>query len=236
MEGGSLSTDDFKSWAQNDVVPFLSVMTRIPDRENDALLRDYGGTGFPYLIYLDGDGNKIGKPTGRDMDAFKAGASAANDLLSLRKKVAKGVPGLECRLLLLELQMGAANFEDAKGRREALKKPRKGAKEWKVQVGEIDALLLDLEIDTLIRTTRRDKEAWPDTEILLYEMANEGKFPSKFNRSFWSAVLNVSKKRKDSAMFQKGYDAYLEAYGKNPRAKKMLDGMKADLDALKEDG
>ena len=210
-------------------------MSRIPDRKNDALLRDYGGTGFPYLIYMDADGNKIGKPTSRDMDAFKAGASAANDLLNLRNKVAKGVPGLEAALLLAELQMDAVKFEDATDRRKALKKPRKGAKKWADQIQEIDALLLDLEINTLISSTRRDKEAWPKTEALLYEMASEGKFPSKFNRSFWSAVLTASKARKDSAMFQKGYDAFMKAYGENPRYQKMLESMKADLDALKED-
>lgn len=234
MEGSSLSSDEFSDWTSRKVIPFLSVMTRIPDREHDALLRDYGGTGFPYLIYMDADGNKLGKPSGRDMDSLVAGGTAAKELIALREKVANGADDLVVDLLLAELQADAVDFQVAKNRRATLQAPRKGARAWKSKIEEIDSLLVGLEINSLLRSARGGSDAKAAAQVRLYEMASNDLLPTKFNRPFWAAVMAEAKERKDLEMFERGYSLHLDFYGENnPRAKRILDPMKADLDELR---
>ena len=60
MEDGVLRTDEFKKFSE-DYVMFLHITTRIEGRENDGLLGDVGGTGFPTLVVLDATGSVIAK-------------------------------------------------------------------------------------------------------------------------------------------------------------------------------
>ena len=208
-------------------------MTKIPDREHDSMLRDYGGRGFPYLIYMDADGNKIGQPQGRDVESLKKGAAQAQSLLELRAKVAGGDTSLAADLLVAELELNVLTYEEAKQSRDALVAPKKGKRKWKAKIGQIDALLVGLEVDSLLAAAGRDVDARAELQKTFYQMAKDGKVPGKFNRGFWYAAMEEAKAQKDADIFEQGYNAHLEAYGSNSRAKPMLDKLKQELKDLK---
>jgi hypothetical protein len=99
---------------------------------------------------------------------------------------------------------------------------------------EIDALLVGLEINSLLRSARSGADAKAAAQARLYEMASNDLLPTKFNRPFWAAVMAEAKERKDLEMFERGYGIHLDFYGpNNPRAKRILDPMKVDLEELR---
>ena len=79
------------------MVLYCNIMTLIPGRKYDRLLSKKGGRGFPYLVYMDSEGNVIGHPAGRSVKAFEAGAKKAQHYLDLKNK-AKRTPDEEVEL------------------------------------------------------------------------------------------------------------------------------------------
>ncbi|MBK8974516.1 MAG: hypothetical protein IPM29_01180 [Planctomycetes bacterium] len=65
-----LSTEEFQAWGEH-VVLFCHITSRVPDDPYQQLLSQKGGSGFPYLAFLDADGNVIAKPGGRSVEAFQ---------------------------------------------------------------------------------------------------------------------------------------------------------------------
>ena len=80
MEGGTLLTDEFKKFATEQVM-FLHITTRIPERENDGMLQEKGGRGFPYLAVLDAEGNVVAKVQQRSVDGFRSTVDNAKKYL-----------------------------------------------------------------------------------------------------------------------------------------------------------
>ncbi|HBF23270.1 MAG TPA: hypothetical protein DDW23_05570 [Planctomycetes bacterium] len=234
MESGSLSSQDFAEYASKDVVPYLHVTSRIPGNTTDAIFRNYGGTGFPTLLFLDADGGKLAKVAGADrsVEGFKKTEEQIAELLELRTAAAKGDKGADVDLLLMELERGLLSFELAKEKRGSLVTPKKSNAEFEDKVARIDGHLFEFEITTLVRSAGPATEKRKQVAATLYEMAKNGRFPAKFNYSFWTPVMEEAKSQGDATIFEKGLNAFREQYGDHPRFESRFKKMEADLQAL----
>lgn len=81
LEGGLFLTDEFVAFAKDHVM-FLSIMSRVPARKDDALLRAYGFRGFPSMAVLSPGLGKLSSPRGRSVEAFKAAVSQAKAMIA----------------------------------------------------------------------------------------------------------------------------------------------------------
>ena len=60
LEGGALMQDDFVRFSKNYVL-FAHVTSQVPGDKNQDLLQKKGGTGFPFIAFMDSEGNVIAK-------------------------------------------------------------------------------------------------------------------------------------------------------------------------------
>lgn len=83
---------------------FCHITSQVPGDENQNLLRQMGGRGFPYLIYLNADGERLGVHNGpRSVAAFKqsGAAFAASATPGQTAPPSAGVPLLKILPLIL---------------------------------------------------------------------------------------------------------------------------------------
>lgn len=79
------------------------------------MLGKKGGTGFPYLVFLDADGEIISKYQGnRSVDSFKQTGEKAKAFASTRAKAEKGDRKAKIEFLTLLGETGSSNYTKAK--------------------------------------------------------------------------------------------------------------------------
>jgi hypothetical protein len=228
LESGSLSSDEFAAWTDN-VVPFLHVTTRIPDFPNDGMLGEYGGRGFPTLLFLDAEGEKLTEPSGREVANFASTQKALNDWFDLKARVEKGEKGLDGKMLVAELELGKVDFPTAKARLAKLKKLDDKTK------AHIAKLMIDSEIMHLINDAGRDADKMKAAQKRMMEMLKAGAQPGpNAAYPFWNSIMRYSEEIGDAEAFGKAVAWAKETFGSNPRAKDYLAGLDAKLAEMKK--
>jgi hypothetical protein len=217
------------------VIPFVNFTARVEGHPSDALSRRYEIRGFPTLMILDASGKKVATPDGRDIASFSATIASLEALDSLRARKDAGEVGLEASILLARLQLGSIDFKQAAKQRKALVKPKKfESSQWEADLVEIDALLFNLKLADMFQNAGRDPDKQAELGEKLYVMAKNGRFASgPMTYQYWSQVMLVAKKKKDVKVYEAGYNALHAMFKDNPRAKKVLAEMKAELDAMR---
>ena len=119
MERGALSSSTFPAFSKT-VVPFLHITTKIEGRPYDDLLRKMGRGGFPTLLFLDAEGNKLASPRSRSVSSF-AGSVAALTLIDATQAQAEaGDKAAAAQLLLFEVELGRVKSAEFDKRAAAL--------------------------------------------------------------------------------------------------------------------
>jgi hypothetical protein len=185
-------------------------------------------------MFLNASGDKVGEPGGRSVEAFGGTLNDLKALDAIRARVAKGEKGLTPALLLREMSMGAVSFADASSRRASLEKPKNMKKKaWKELLADIDGQMVNLEVGALLEGAGRDSEKHEALKATFYAMAKEGKVATGDSLyPFWSSAMEYAKGEKDAAVFGAGLKALEEEFGSNPRARPVLDKMKAELEEM----
>jgi hypothetical protein len=97
---------------------FLHVTSRVPNRKNDGLFSDKGGSAFPSFMYLDHQGgvlaaNRGGMDIARMSGAFqKKATDRRSGYVALEKKAADGDEKAVTRLAVLRLEMRSLSLAD----------------------------------------------------------------------------------------------------------------------------
>ena len=228
MERGALSDKKFKSFADK-VIPYLHVTTRIPNRSNDRMLSDMGGTGFPTLMFLDSEGKKLLQYRGpRTTNGFEQSYEQLGDYVDLLRRYKKGDKKAAAPLLIRQLELEIVDFEKAT---KLYAEAEPSEKEKKV----IDRLMIDCEVRSLVDASQRDRKKQIQTGQRFIEMWKQGKTPSGESQTFqfWAFICNLAEVEGDRKLFKSALDELKKtSVGKDSRYSRALRSMEKTLKDL----
>lgn len=132
------------------MVLFCHNTSRVDDEPYPQLLSEKGGRGFPYLVFMDAEGDVITPHNkARSVDAFQKTLDEVKELLRLEEMAKQGDKSAETPLFIAKVKLGRYNFAEASAKRKKL------PGESKTQKKEIDGLLFDLRIDSILQKVNR---------------------------------------------------------------------------------
>jgi hypothetical protein len=230
LESGPLSTPEFATFSK-EVVPFLHVTSRVEGRKGEGLFGEYGGTGFPTLMYLDASGKKLADQNDRSVAGFRKTATSLSAMTDLRARIAKGEKGLGPKLLIAELNLGQVDFAEAQKRFKSFKKIKPEAKK------KIAALLLDAEVANLINSAGRDREKYMALGKTFAKMVKAGRVPTGNSATqFWSSIMTYAEEKSDAGLYEKAYNFLYEKFGSDERYAEHFKDLAKKLAAMKKAG
>jgi len=141
------------------VVLFCHNTSMVEDEPYPKLLREKGGGGFPFLVFLDAEGDVV-TPQGYDkftVKGFEETLGKVNDLFKLEEQVKAGEKTAETPLFIAKAKLGRYTFAEASAKRTKL------ASESVAQKEEIDGLLFDLRIASILKKVNPRKAETFDT-------------------------------------------------------------------------
>jgi hypothetical protein len=210
LENGPLLTDDFAKFSK-DYVLFCHITTMIQGEKYGDLLEEKGGTGFPWLVFMDPTGEIITEHHGaRSAAEFAKTGETAKSWLGLKEKAAKGDPAAQIDFAILQLSMGQVSAEDAAKTLKAAGQPTKE------QQAKYEAELTNAEIREAVRQVKSDEEA-AALGKKFYARHKEGKpAPTSDNalQSYYILLMEAAGELKDAGTFESAYKILFDKYGK----------------------
>ncbi len=198
LEKAALSDAAFAEFGKQ-VVLFCHVTSHVESDAYQGLLQEKGGTGFPYLVWMDADGNVLAKQGDRSVDGFAKTYKTLKDFLTLEQKASKGDKAAGVDALIAGLELGRYDADKAKELLGTLGKVPADKQK------AIDGLLVNLEVDGVIAGVRSKDQAVEAGKGFL-EMEKAGRVPTgRSARAFYSVILEVYEADKDA----KAYEATL---------------------------
>ena len=225
-----LSDPEFPAFAAK-VVPFLHVTTRIADRKHEGLLSEKGFGGFPSLAFMDAQGEVVGKPQGRTVEAFQKTLAALESRADLAKRIEAGETGLELELLFVEHTLGAITPEDFAARAEDCENLTAD------QQARIDQILVDNEISQWAGAARRGGPGLETAGATFLQMLDDGKRPSsdlRYSGGFWSVLARWAPSQSDSALARRIAKEMRKDMAEHAAFVKMADELDKTADNLDE--
>src|SRR5438876_5889172 len=152
LEGGALQADDFVKFSEKYVL-YCNITSQVPGAKDQQLLEEKGGEGFPYLIFMDSDGNTLAKHQGpRTATAFEETGSKARTFLDLKAKAEKGDASVKIDFIMAQLELGQMKTGEAE-----VKIRETGGKVSPEQQKKLDGLLANAEIEQLLRSVKSEE-------------------------------------------------------------------------------
>lgn len=230
MEGGALLTDAFVEFSKEYVL-YCNIMSRVPGDKHQDLLMEKGGQGFPYLVFLDADGNVLARHEGaRDVEGFRQTGQKVRDFLELRRKAEAGGPEAKIDYLIARLDLGHVKAADAERELAGLGKPSAA------QQGRFDGALANATVLEEVRALQSD-EAAAEAGKKFYERYKAGKpAPTADDamQAYWILLMDCAEDKKDADAFEAGLKALKAKFGDLPQAQKWFKEKEEVLKNLKE--
>ncbi|MEM7202989.1 MAG: hypothetical protein AAF628_22205 [Planctomycetota bacterium] len=190
-----------------------------------------GGRGFPTILYLDSEGEIIGRPSDRSIPAFRAMAGSLTEVAELAAKENR-TQEEEVRYFEARITLGRLKLEEAKEIAAALpKQPAEAA-------ARITAALNNLEIQSQLDAVTSQKEAEAAGAVFA-AMAKEGRTPSGGGLTaarFWLIIIEHARAAEDVAMFERAFTEVKTALGEEDRYKGLYEQLANGLAELKGEG
>ncbi|RMG19075.1 MAG: hypothetical protein D6731_00405 [Planctomycetota bacterium] len=188
-----------------------------------------GGRGFPYLVYMDAEGDVLGKPAGRDVASFERGAKTAQAYLDLKNK-ADRTPAEEAELLAAEIGLGKVSVAEAEKRMQGLELDEAGKQ-------KIEAALTDLRILERVKSLRQgDMAGIAAAGKAYYEMYQAGQRPQgdEAFQAFYMLIMRYGQSEKDPDIFEVGLKAMKDKFGHLPQAARFFEAQEKALAELRK--
>jgi hypothetical protein len=212
-------------------VLYCNIMSRVQGDKDQDLLQEKGGTGFPYMIFMDAEGNILAKHDGsRDAAGFSDTGKKVASFLDLRKKAEKGDKAAKIDYLIAQLELDHVKPDEAEKQLKALGKPSKD------QQAKWDGALANaavLEIAKAVRSKDGVKEAGKK----YYDMHQAGKPAPSGERAmqiYWIWMMEAAEELKDAATFETALKALKAKFGTLPDAQQFFTEKEETLKKLKE--
>ncbi len=231
MEGGPLLEDAFVEFAKK-VVLFCHITTRIESDPHQDLLQKKGGKGFPYLVFMDSEGNVVAPHQGqRDAAGFEASLAKAAAFMDLKAKADAGDKAAKAEFLVTQLEMGAMPLSEFE---EKIKEAGELSKDLQARLEGVRA---NAEFSEILQSIgqKPENEAVAEAGAKLVEMKKAGHVPAgeqEFS-TFHSILLEYAFTQKDAAMFEESLGALKERFGSNPQAQGYFEAQEKRLAELK---
>lgn len=200
------------------------------DEPYPTLLKDKGGTGFPFLVFMDASGNVLARQRERSPAAFTATHKTLRGYLEMKKKADAGDTALAPDVFLTELELGALTLEEALKRREQLSQVPND------KAARMDGFIASLEVAALARDVQgRDAAKKAAAGAKLAQMFAAGRVPKDDAgaRMFFSLLMSHAEAEGDAALFEKAFVEFKAKAVNDPRAQRFIDGAEARLEKLK---
>ncbi len=211
---------------------FCHVTSKVATDKNQGLLQEKGGTGFPYFVMMDAEGNVIGKHEGeRNVAGFEKTGQKAKAFLELKKKAEKGDRQARIDLLLAELELDHVTAEEAE------KKIKEIGKLSPDQQTRLNGLLAGAAVKEVLKTVN-DKPSQIEAGKKFLEMKKAGKSAPTSDRelqAYWILMMNYAETQKDVATFEEALKILKAKFGDNPSTKRFFDTKDEILKKLKEE-
>lgn len=210
------------------MVLFCHITSRVEADKHQDLLREKGGRGFPYLVFLDAEGNVLTQQRARTVEGFEETLASLRRLDDLRGKADGGDKAAATELLIAETEMGRHSLEEARARFQKLGVTDKAA------TARFESVLLDREVEGVAANVRSKDSAIAAGKQFL-AMEGEGRIPTGDNavRTFWQMILTCAEAEKDAGLYEKCLGKLRPIYEKLPNGQKALDRMEATLKELR---
>jgi hypothetical protein len=221
-------------------VPFLHITTHIAGREGDGLLDDKGGRGFPYIVFMDDEGQVIAVQPGRERTVEGFQKTLAGDVkrfMDLRAKALSGDAAAQIDFALLKGELGWVPFEDLKKQLDG--KELSDAQRQQLRALEANALLAEVAKE-LAAAKSDDGFVAPAKRIV--DAYAQGLLPSGPERQqqYLSIVFSYALFQKDAALAKKALDALTpvlkQMVGDDPRLAAWIRDQEDKIAALNDAG
>lgn len=204
MERGALSEEGFPKLADKFVL-FCHITSRVPTDKNQELLKEKGGQGFPYLVFMDSEGNVVAKHSGaRTVKGFENSGAKAVTYMEVKKKAEGGDKAAKIDLVLAEIDLGKVTLDEGQ------KKLKELGELSKEQQAKLDGLATNAAVMEVAKPIRRnDKQGMIDAGKKFAEMKSAGKIPTGDQeiQMFWIFIMDYAESQKDAKLFEEGFTA-----------------------------
>jgi hypothetical protein len=228
LEAGPLSEELFKYFGQ-DVVLFCHVTSQVEGDEDQDLLRQKGGSAFPYLAFLDAQGHVIAKPKERTVDSFHD--AVEQDVATWFELVsaAEGGDG-EAAANLFEKRVEFGHFDDFEAaraemtRHESLSPARRA---------RLEQALIAQEFNRILGTVRGEAEAAAGGARTL-PMFEKGRIPKDQGLAFyyWAFLSQHAAETGKTELLGR----CIEELGAHSRARPLLPRLRKAYEGLQKKG
>ena len=231
MEGGALLQDDFAEFAK-DYVLFCHITSKVEGDAYQSLLGEKGGRGFPFLVFLNADGDVVARHAGqRNAEGFAATGKGAQDFIALKKRVEEGDESARADYFMARLAMGSMAPDVARAELEGL-----GDALSEEQRTSAEDQIFGAEVSAGLQSARRDPEALAKLGASWIEHLRAGRTPAgRAAMGFYMAIIEHAKAEKDVKVFEEALDGLRKSVSDNPRAQGFVKRIEDQLAKLKEE-
>jgi hypothetical protein len=192
-------------------VLFCHITSRVATDKHQELLKEKGGQGFPYLVFMDSDGNVLAKHSGaRSIKGFEATGGKAVAYMEVKKKAEGGDKAAQIDLVLAEMDLGKTTLEEGQ------KKLKELGELSKEQQAKLDGIATNATVMEIVKPLRRnDKQGMIDAGKKFFDMKKEGKIPSGDQefQMFWILMMDYAESVKDAKTFEEGFTSLKTKFG-----------------------
>ncbi len=190
------------------------------------MLSDLGGRSFPWIVFLDAEGEIVGRHAGsQTVEAFSRTAGNVRRCLDLRKKAAAGDASVKLDIAILECTLGLTEFyelEEAVEGRELTAEQKKA-----VELCGVNAAVA--EGAQLARAGGLE-----DVKGEFAEIYKKGVLPTQNTFDFWAVLIQHAAAKGDAALLEESIRNLKEIFGPDHKAgNKWLAGFETRLAELK---
>ncbi|MFO1077188.1 MAG: thioredoxin family protein [Planctomycetota bacterium] len=227
VESRVFDQEDFAAFAAK-VVLFCHVTSHVEGDPYPDLLPQKGGSGWPFMAFLDADGNVLTRQSERSVASFHRTLAKCEAYLALDKRSRAGEPGLATDLLIAHIAMGGLTLADAKERAAA------AGKLDDAHAARLADALLSLEVTEAFAAVRSRDDA-VEVGKRFQKMWDEGRVPTGDAASlFFSLVMEAAAKAKDAAAYERALGQYEKVAPQGRNRERVLERLRARLEELKK--
>lgn len=234
MERGPLSNEAFGAFAKR-VELFCYVDSKLEGAKYPNLLREKDGAGYPYVCFLNAEGNVIAKQ-GRaqiaehGVDAFVSTLDThVKKFTELRAKASKGDKKAVAAFFMLRFDLGHLKTNDLQGAMQA---------KWldADQKALVQERLIQLRVDETLKGLDQDKPETfgPYAKKLMAQHKGLGLPEGPAGFTAWYVILEDAYRRKDAKTFELAFTAMRAAGARHPTFIKQRQKQLAELKAAKK--